>query len=108
MLFGIPKLCCPVCWDLLAYLRADSQLLDSSLRGCHSSLSLVELPPCLPPGILEKMVVRYKDHLRNQIGQMLVDRPPTSQHHRKSSQSGIVASSRDAFHSHIRPEEDWS
>jgi hypothetical protein len=63
---------------------------------CHSSLSPVELPPWLPRDILEKMVTKYKSHLRVQVAKML-----------KYHRSPDVSSEIMAIGSRVQPEEKW-
>ena len=67
-MISVSKLCCPVCWELLALLGDEKPL---SLRGSHSTIYPVELPKWLPPEIVDKMDKRFLNHLREEIEIML-------------------------------------
>ena len=41
---GVSKPCCPACWDLMVVLR-DGQEDRFTVRGRHSTVNPVELPP---------------------------------------------------------------
>lgn len=67
------RLCCPVCWDLLAFLKGDDADLKDDLivRGRHSTMYHVELPHHLPVDVLKGMVNRYKRILFNELNAMV-------------------------------------
>ena len=67
-IISVSKLCCPVCWDTLTYLRTDR---DFSVRGRHPILSPVQLPSFLPREILDKMTTRYKTILLDEVTKMM-------------------------------------
>jgi hypothetical protein len=62
---SVSKLCCPVCSYLLALLR--KLPLDFVIRGDHSTLYPVELPPWLPDNIITQMLNKFEDILVKQI-----------------------------------------
>jgi len=70
-MLSVSKLCCPVCWDLLAILGEGKQQL--SLRGRHFKVYGVELPKCLPVDIVDRIYKQYQQHLRQEIEIMLRD-----------------------------------
>lgn len=59
------KLCCPVCWELLAVLRGDEN--KYSVRGCHATPYAVDLPAWLPANVLQEMIDRFRVHLRDEL-----------------------------------------
>jgi hypothetical protein len=61
----VSKKCCPVCWELLEEMRgAESNL---RVQGFHPILYAVELPGWLPTNIVENMVKRFEEHLRQAL-----------------------------------------
>jgi hypothetical protein len=58
MTLSVSKLCCPVCLHLLGMLRRLPS--DFIIRGDHSTLYPVELPPWLPEDILAQMLQKYE------------------------------------------------
>lgn len=62
-------LCCPVCWELLAFLT--KQPADLTVRGRCATLSQVELPPWLPEGVMMEMLDRFKGLLLAEITTMM-------------------------------------
>jgi len=85
-IMSVSKLCCPVCWALLAVL-ADKKPL--SLRGSHCSFYPVELPVWLPPEIVDNMHKLFQNHLREEITIMLnaPEQPATQQNRHASHES---------------------
>jgi hypothetical protein len=67
-MISVSKLCCPVCWELLALLGDEKPL---SLRGGHSTVYPVELPNWLPPEFVDKLYKLFLNHLREEIVIML-------------------------------------
>lgn len=67
-MISVSKLCCPVCWELLAILGKENPLL---LRGRHSTIYAVELPKWLPSEIVDEMNERFQIYLRREIKIML-------------------------------------
>ena len=68
-LIAVSKLCCPVCWDLLALLKINGE--HPVVRGRHASLSPVDLPPWLPTGTVTAMVALYRNRLLKELVAMV-------------------------------------
>jgi len=68
-LITVSKLCCPVCWDLLALLKINGE--HPVVRGRHPSLSPVDLPPWLPTGTVTAMVALYRNRLLKELAAMV-------------------------------------
>jgi len=62
---AVSKLCCPVCWKLLEILRG--QTGHFQVRGYHSRVFRVALPPWLPEWVLKEMVEHFEGVLIHQI-----------------------------------------
>jgi hypothetical protein len=62
---AVSKLCCPVCWELLAVLRGDTNKYQ--VRGRHATVYPVDLPAWLPAGVLEEMIRRFRIYLRDEL-----------------------------------------
>ena len=62
-MLGVSKLCCPVCWELLELLRQDDNSALFAVRGCHSTIYPIALPPFTPPDIRQKMTKLFQKHL---------------------------------------------
>ena len=67
-MISVSKLCCPVCWELLAILNEDKPL---SLRGCHPMIYAVELPKWLPSEIVDEMNERFQNYLQQELDIMV-------------------------------------
>jgi hypothetical protein len=65
---GVSKICCPVCWELIQILRKKKQI---EIRGRHSSLYLVELPPGLPSEVAHQLLQRFKDFAKVEVTKMM-------------------------------------
>jgi hypothetical protein len=81
----VSKLCCPVCWDLLRFMRGHRKTLQ--VRGRHPIISPVELPPWIPKPLLILMVQVYAGYLNEQLRFMVdnIDSPPGPGHTRDVS-----------------------
>jgi len=78
----VSKLCCPICWDLLAILRGHTS--EFEVQGHHSTLYTVELPHWLPINILQELVARFKETLHIELTRLMdaanwtADKHPTT------------------------------
>jgi hypothetical protein len=62
---AVSKLCCPICWELMAVLNA---LLNGfKVRGRHPTLFRTLLPVFCPVDVLQEMVNRLQDHLYKEL-----------------------------------------
>lgn len=60
----VTKYCCLACWELMDVLRVSYSAPDDFLvRGCHSTVYPVILPPCLEQRHAEDLVARFECHL---------------------------------------------
>jgi hypothetical protein len=66
---GISKLYCPACSHLLSILRGNSDIF--AVRGQHSTVYQVELPPWLPIEVVKEMVSRFEGILKEEIRAMM-------------------------------------
>jgi hypothetical protein len=82
---GVSKFCCPVCWELIQALRKKKQI---EIRGCHSSLYLVELPPGLPSEVTHHLLQRFKDFAKVEVTKVMQPIPPSSTRHQRHPPSG--------------------
>ena len=64
-MIAVSKLCCPICWELLDVLRGNSE--DFEVRGRHTTIYPVELPPWLPTEYMEQMVTRLRKYLTDEL-----------------------------------------
>jgi len=97
---AVSKLCCPVCGELLDILRGGSEYFK--IRGCHSTIYVVELSPWLPSDVMQEMVNRFKRHLYDATITML-EKAKTMRHsysHSFESDSGLSSYS-DQSGSHV-------
>ena len=62
-------LTCPVCWELLVILRGNTS--NFRVRGRHSCMSPVQLPPGLPEHVMEKMICQFRTYLLSEICTMV-------------------------------------
>jgi len=96
-IISVSKLCCPVCWELLAFLRRSETPHDRFLvSGCHSTLYPVELPDWLPANVVEAMMTQFQDHLRRELKVMLNPKSKSTTgpiHRTTESESGLSVSS---------------
>lgn len=63
---AVSKLCCPACWELMDIL-GDSSGPGYQVRGRHSTVFPVRLPPWLDEGVIQKLVTRFEQLLREQL-----------------------------------------
>jgi hypothetical protein len=95
---SVSKLCCPVCWELLAILRGDSQ--EFAVRGHHHTFYETDLHVSLPDNIIRRMVQRFELYLRRELESIMAKADkaleirvpdseplPETKHHRNLSQS---------------------
>jgi hypothetical protein len=67
-IIAVSKLCCLVCWDVLAILRVLSgNSEDFVVRGRHTALFAVDLPHWLPESVVAKMVGLYRNRLLKEL-----------------------------------------
>ena len=89
-------------------LRGDGEDDRFIVRGRHSFLFSLELPPQLPRNIVRKLVAKYKHHLRVEIIRLL--HPHSSAHRRTAStqsDSAIsISSDKSGTHTH-NDEDSW-
>jgi len=72
---SVPKLCCPVCWELLHFLKGGSEVVDQDIdppaaitvSGCHSTIYPAVLPTGLPKHIYGDMMLKFQGHLRREL-----------------------------------------
>jgi len=69
-MISVSKLCCPVCWKLLAILGQENEN-PLSVRGCHSTIYPVTLPQWLPDHVVEQMDKEFRTHLGEELSIML-------------------------------------
>lgn len=74
----IPKICCPVCWELITLLRnslVTNGTNDSSprlaIRGSHPHIYPLVLPPCISDEIREKMNLKFLGYLGSELVQLM-------------------------------------
>ena len=60
-IFGISKLCCPVCWLILGHLNQDRPVITS---GYHTKFIPCTFPPHLPTDVMERVVAIVQGHLK--------------------------------------------
>lgn len=69
---AVSKLCCPVCWEGLKIFRDDELRGDVfNVRGRHSSLYLMELPPWLPSDALDSLLLRFRELSGQELSKMI-------------------------------------
>src|ERR1700679_1615365 len=86
---GVSKICCPVCWELIqALIRKRKQI---RIRGRHSSLYLVELPPGLPYEITSHLLKRFKGFAKTEVKKMLNTVSQSASKHRHAPSGESVA-----------------
>jgi hypothetical protein len=90
-MISVSKLCCPICWHLLAILRGTSD--DFDVCGHHLTLFLVILPAWLPTEVVVQMVDLFKTYLCCECIIMMNRHP--SKHNRTSNQTDSGFSSGD-------------
>jgi hypothetical protein len=105
---AVSKPCCPVCYEFLDVLRDDTP--DFHIRGRHTTFYPVNFPHFLPQNILETMVDRFRQHLRQELivaAKLLEPRSMGTRHHRtyseESNASDLTVSTIDTI-----PEPDVS
>ncbi len=70
--------CCPVCWELIRFLREETAITqgnsivypdenDLVLRGCRLTVNSVMLPMWLPEHIRYGMISRFQGYLRKEL-----------------------------------------
>jgi hypothetical protein len=64
-LISLSKSLCPACWELLDILRGNRK--EFNVRGCHTTVSPVELPAWLPNEVLHKVLARFRKHLHTKM-----------------------------------------
>lgn len=75
---AVSKLCCPVCCYALAALRGDENRL--LVRGCHSTMYGMVLPPILgtehseASGILNTIITSLRGELRKSISDLIISK----------------------------------
>ena len=69
-IISVSKLCCPVCWDLLTFMRGKVKQ-HLMVRGRHPVLSPVQLPLWVPSDILTLMTERYENLLLLEVIKMM-------------------------------------
>jgi hypothetical protein len=69
-MLSVSRLCCPVCWKLLAILSED-EALQFCLRGSHTTISPVELPRWIGKDVVSKMIDHFQKSLREEMEIML-------------------------------------
>jgi len=99
---AMSTLCCPVCWELLAFLTKHPT--GFTVHGRHANLSQVELPPWLPGNAMRHMLHRFEGLLLTEITTMMVRqntknliRKPLQQHNVPDSDGGDFSC--DSFYS---------
>jgi len=77
------------------------------IRGCHSSLYLVELPPSLPSEVIHHLLQRFKHFAKAEVTTMMqvLSQPKTRHRHAPSGESVAVIFS-DSESSDSEEEED--
>lgn len=70
-MISVSKLCCPVCWELLEVLRPKipTHIPPPTLvvRGFHSDIYPLMLPPGLPSDDYDEMVSRFLRYLGEEL-----------------------------------------
>lgn len=74
---GVSKFCCPACSALLAFLGGESNKI--TVRGCHNTLFVTDLPRWLPDGVIQHMINTFQPYLREALHTLY-----------KHSQSGTI------------------
>jgi hypothetical protein len=69
-MLSVSRLCCPVCWKLLAIL-SENEPLQFCLRGSHTTISPIELPRWIPNDVVSKMIEHFQKSLLQEIEIML-------------------------------------
>ena len=71
------KLCCPVCWELLHFLKGEVVDQDTdtpaaiTVYGCHCTIYPTVLPTGLPKHIYADMMLKFQGHLRRELCELL-------------------------------------
>ncbi|KAM6490168.1 hypothetical protein JOM56_014360 [Amanita muscaria] len=76
----VSKLCCPACWELMKVLRdSDSENSPYHVRGRHSTVYPVILPPWLDDADVRALVTRFTTYLQEELNTMLTQSQLPSQ-----------------------------
>ena len=101
-------LCCPVCWELLAFLT--KQPTGLTVRGRHANLSQVELPPWLPDDVIRHMLDWFKGFLLAEITTMMVRQSPKNLTRKPLQQQHNVPNGNGRYFSYdslYSDDDDW-
>jgi hypothetical protein len=81
-----------VCWELLKILRSDTN--DLAVRGYHTTITPVDLPPWLPVDVVRTLLRIFRNRLREELDTMMTTyaedkardtvMPPVVQQHRRN------------------------
>jgi hypothetical protein len=77
------------------------------VRGCHGTVSTVDLPPSVPPEILKGMVELFRNLLRHELITMVDGGNPGPDHTSMESESGLSTATHVSS-SLIVPRADWA
>jgi len=75
-MIAVSKSCCPVCWELLKVLRNNGDVDPSdtsskfAVRGFHSHIYPIVLPPWIQPSQKEQMISKFQIHLGSELVKM--------------------------------------
>ena len=64
--FGVSKLCCPVCLELLSLLCP-----DRAIQGSHNTVSSCSLPEWLSPRNVDQMNMKFAIKLKKVLNQLV-------------------------------------
>jgi hypothetical protein len=71
---AVSKLCCPSCWEYFDILSEKHKELERTqmynIRGRHSTIYPVQLPAWTSPDVVEELIKRFREHLRNKLIKM--------------------------------------
>jgi len=105
---AVSKLCCPLCWEVFEILRQYCPESDAFFtRGPHSTVYLLDLPSWLPNGVVELILRRIKELVKEELDGLLEKFEGAQQHlHTPSAEKASAASTTSAFTTDIWPEGD--